>query len=107
MYKFKSHATGDLIMLEPNGRQMLTIIGKLDLATPSKGILLPQEMSAAIAALQAAIAEDDARRLQAEPPDTHDEPLLPEGIPLRQRAIPLIKMLLRSQSAVTEVVWGV
>ena len=28
LYKFKSKATGDLIMLEPNGRQVLRLIGK-------------------------------------------------------------------------------
>ena len=28
LYKFKSKATGDLIMLEPNGAQLLDIVGK-------------------------------------------------------------------------------
>jgi hypothetical protein len=28
LYKFKSKAAGDLIMLEPNGRRMLEIVGK-------------------------------------------------------------------------------
>ena len=28
LYKFKSRVTGDLIMLEPNGRQVLEIMGK-------------------------------------------------------------------------------
>lgn len=28
LYKFKSRATADLIMLEPQGRQIVTIIGK-------------------------------------------------------------------------------
>ncbi|MEY3765650.1 MAG: hypothetical protein RLZ03_609, partial [Pseudomonadota bacterium] len=28
LYKFKSKATGDLIMLEPHGRQILSLIGK-------------------------------------------------------------------------------
>ena len=28
LYKFKSKAAGDLIMLEPNGRRVLQIIGK-------------------------------------------------------------------------------
>ena len=28
LYKFKSKAAGDLIMLEPNGRRVLEIIGK-------------------------------------------------------------------------------
>ena len=28
LYKFKSRVTGDLIMLEPNGRQMVQLMGK-------------------------------------------------------------------------------
>jgi len=49
MYKFKSRAAGDLIMLEPNGRQILGIIGKYDSPADSKGILLPEQMPEAIA----------------------------------------------------------
>ena len=41
LYKFKSKAAGDLIMLEPNGRRVLEIIGK---DAGPKGIILPEEM---------------------------------------------------------------
>ena len=40
LYKFKSKAAGDLIMLEPNGRRVLQIIGK---EPGPKGIVLPEE----------------------------------------------------------------
>ena len=53
LYKFKSKNTGDVIMLEPNGRTILEIIGKD--AGPT-GIILPEQMPAAIKALQAANA---------------------------------------------------
>ena len=53
LYKFKSKAAGDLIMLEPNGRRVLEIIGKD--AAP-KGIIQPEQMQGAISALEAAIA---------------------------------------------------
>ena len=39
LYKFKSKATGDLIMLQPNGKSVLEIIGK-DAAAAS-GIIQP------------------------------------------------------------------
>ena len=38
LYKFKSKAAGDLIMLEPNGRRVLQIIGK---DPQPQGIILP------------------------------------------------------------------
>jgi len=48
LYKLKSKVTGDLIMLEPNGRRVLQIINKY--SPEGKGILLPEQMPAAIEA---------------------------------------------------------
>jgi Domain of unknown function (DUF1840) len=106
LYKFKSRAAGDLIMLEPSGRRVLGIIGKD--AGPT-GIILPVQMSAAISALESAIAKDEADQKAAaeqaraegvKPPPT-------EAISLRQRAVPFIDMLRRSEKAEVEIVWGV
>lgn len=99
LYKFKSKAAGDLIMLEANGRRVLEVIGK---DAGPKGIILPDQMPAAIAALQAAIAHEE----------THDQeaggaPVPGEGLGLRQRAVPFIDMLERNHKAGHEVVWGV
>ncbi len=59
LYKFKSRATADVIMLESNGRQVLEIVGK----TPgASGIITVQQIPAAIEALEAAVADDDALR---------------------------------------------
>jgi hypothetical protein len=109
MYKFKSRATGDLIMLEPNGRQIVSIIGKSSDAGPAKGIVLPDEMPAAIAALQAAIALDEERRAQeiAEALAKGETPPVFEGVSLKKRALPFIEMLTRCHEADREVVWGV
>ena len=54
LYKFKSQATGDLIMLEPQARRLLGIIGK---EPSARGIIEPAQMSAAIAALEHAVAQ--------------------------------------------------
>jgi hypothetical protein len=109
MYKFKSRAAGDLIMLEPNGRQILSIIGKLDGATAGKGILLPEQMLAAITALEEAVAHDEARRaqlaLQAE--EKGEAVAKTEGISLKLRALPFIEMIKRCHKADKEIVWGV
>ena len=62
LYKFKSKAAGDLIMLEPNGRRVLEIIGK---DAGPQGIIQPGEMPAAIAALDAAIQREEAEQKAA------------------------------------------
>jgi cyclopropane-fatty-acyl-phospholipid synthase len=109
LYKFKSKATADLIMLEPNGRQVLKILGKDDADSLKKGILQSHEMPAAIVALEAAIAQDEAaqQRRQKEAIDQGRTPEPAEGISLRQRVVPLIAMLRRCMQEEQEVVWGV
>lgn len=106
LYKFKSKATGDLILLEPNGRRMLEIMGK---AITPKGIVLPEEMGAAVSALRQAIEFDEAQQtLQTQEALGRGEPPpRMEAISLRQRATPLIEMLQRCQKADKEMVWGV
>ncbi|OOG45047.1 DUF1840 domain-containing protein [Polaromonas sp. A23] len=98
LYKFKSKASGDLIMLEANGRRVLEVIGK---EAGPKGIILPEQMPAAIVALQVAIALEESHDDDA--PDTVPR----EGLGLRQRALPFIEMLERNHKAGHEVVWGV
>ena len=107
LYKFKSKVTSDVIMLEPNGRQILQIWGKFEEGVPAKGILLPEDMPAAKAALEAAIAQEEAQRAQAalEAQASGEDTHVP-GISLRQRAMPLLDMLQRSLKAKKEIVWG-
>jgi hypothetical protein len=97
LYKFKSKNAGDVIMLEPNGRRMLEIIGK---DAGPKGIITAEQIPAAIAALKAAVAQEDEELKHPGAP-----PL--EGPGLRQRAMPFIDLLQRSQSGGNDVVWGV
>lgn len=106
LYKFKSKAAGDVIMLQPNGRQILQLIGKGDEEQLIKGILLPEEIPAAIAALQKAIAEAQARH-QAQADHEASAGVELNSITLRQRAAPFIEMLQRCYQADKEVVWGV
>lgn len=110
LYKFKSKAAGDLIMLQANGRRLLEIIGK-DTAPGSgdKGIILPAQMDAAIAALQAAIAREEAEQQAALAEALAEHSAAPrfEAIGLRTRALPFVEMLRRCQAAGKEIVWGV
>ena len=110
LYKFKSKAAGDLIMLEDNGRAILTIIGKGDPQALKQGIVQPPEMPAAIAALQQAVLEEEAR-LQLEADAARDAARAlasgGQGISLRQRSLTFIRMLERCHAQNKEIVWGV
>jgi hypothetical protein len=105
LYKFKSKAAADLIMLQPNGLRVLQIIGK----EGAKGIILPEQMPAAIAALEAAIAKEEAARkaAQVEAAETGEDLPRTDAISLRQRAVPFLDMLRRCEKAGKEIVWGV
>ena len=117
LYKFKSKATADLIMLEPNGKQILRIIGK---EPSSKGILEIAEMPQAIEALRQAVQQEEDTRAQldaqnlsssADTKDTKDSKGAATSgqerpVSLRQRAAPFIDMLQRAHKANKDVVWG-
>lgn len=110
LYKFKSKATGDVIMLQPHGERVLGIIGKRSASEPSvKGILLPEQMPQALLALQAAIEQEDVQRQQALAQAQAEHVAMPsfEAVTLRQRALPLMDMMrtcLQDEAAIT---WGV
>ena len=106
LYKFKSKAAGDLIMLEPNGRRVLEIIGK---EPAPKGIILPEQMTAAIHALEQAIVKEEAEHQAAidEAKAKGEVPPKFDSVSLRQRAVPFIDMLRRCEKAGKEIVWGV
>jgi hypothetical protein len=102
LYIFKSKAAGDLILLQANGERILQIIGK---EPGAKGIILPEQMPAAIAALEKAIARAEAAPGQDGESDG-DVPAA-DRVTLRQRAVPFLEMLRRCHAAQKEVVWGV
>ena len=110
IYKFKSKVSGDLIMLEENGRAILAIIGKTDPQNLIKGILLPQDMPAAIAALQDAVVKEEAHVQEKVDAARDAGRSLASGgqaISLRQRSLPFIRMLERCHAENKEIVWGV
>ena len=112
LYKFKSKATSDLIMLEPDGKRLLSIIRNDD---SSKGILTPEQLPQAIKALEAAIASEEVRVADALSAQK-EAGATPEGkvsfresetVSLKRRAQPMLEMLRSSLSAQVDVVWGV
>lgn len=101
IYKFRSKATGDLVMLGPNGDRMLRLIGR---EPAPKGIIEVADMAAAVGALQAAVRAEAAPA--AEDGDADDERRA-DRITLRQRLWPMIQMLEQARAAGEPVVWGV
>lgn len=105
IYKFKSKAAGDVIMMGPTGDKVLGLIGKD--VTP-KGIIEPAQMPAAIQALADAVKVDDEARASAgEQDENRTATAGRDSISLRQRAWPLVEMLKRAQAADEPVTWGV
>lgn len=99
LYKFKSPAAGDVIMLAPQGDQALRILGREPAA---KGIFEVADMPGLLAALQAAI--------DAEPPaaaEAAGDEVGKPAVGLRQRLWPLVEMLRRCLAAREPIVWGV
>ena len=93
LFKFKSKVTGDLIMLEPDAKRLLKIMGRED---QIKGIFLANQLPAVIAELESAVAQEEIEGLQD-----------PKQISLRQRSLPMLKMLKKCSTQSADVVWGV
>ena len=100
IYKFKSPASGDLIMLGPQGDQVLRLLGREPAA---RGIIEPAAMPAALAALQAAVVAEE--QSPADAADAAAAPPTP-AVGLRQRLWPMIEMLRRCLAAEKPIVWG-
>lgn len=106
---FKSPASGDVIMFEKNGKEMLSVLGK-DPAD-AKGIVTIDQLPGAIATLRGAIDADKARAAaHAEAADADDDDeARPSGggVSFFQRAVPLLDLLERSLKDKVPVTWGV
>lgn len=112
LYKFKSQATADVIMLRENAEELLKIISKEPGPT---GIVTVAQVPAAVAALKAEIqrreslpagdqaADDVCHQVAGADAAAGQE----EPISLRRRAAPFIEMLERSAALGKDVVWGV
>jgi hypothetical protein len=101
IYKFKSKACGDLIMLGPQGDQVLRLLGREPAA---KGIIEVAAMPAAIAALESAVAAEAG---QPQAPQDEDAAAAEQAVGLRQRVWPMVEMLRQAHAAAQPVVWGV
>ncbi|MFH1871596.1 MAG: DUF1840 domain-containing protein [Pseudomonadota bacterium] len=103
---FKSKASGDVIMLGENGKEMLRLLGKD--ADDSKGIFTADQLPGAIAALKQAIADDkaspDASQMEKPVNGSYDAG---DGVRLYHRALPVLELMERAMQEDAYVTWGV
>jgi transposase-like protein len=106
LYRFQSRATPPFVMLEVNARQLFEIIGR---SPAPKGVITTDQMPAAIAALEAAMAREgeNAHNADAYAVEGHDNEAEKQHIGLRQRAAPLLHMLKDSLADGKDVIWEV
>lgn len=114
LFKFKSKASADLIMLEADGRRILKAMLDDD---PVQGIVLAADLPQALSRLELAVAQDEAlyklraekaaaRRGGQESVEDEQELAVP-AIRLAQRAAPMLQMIRRCMAEQADLVWGV
>jgi hypothetical protein len=110
MIHFTSKVAGEVQMLTAHGEQVLRAIGK---PVEVRGVITPEQIPAALAALHNAINMDlDERRellagaIAKAKAEGEEEPT-DHGVDLGRRAFPLIQMLERAAVANEPVLWGV
>ena len=106
LYRFKSKAGADVLMMGDSAAAVLRLLGRD--AAP-QGILESADLPRLLQALEAGVAEDEARMQQAaaEAQAAGQRPPVRQGVSLRQRAWPLRELMQRSIKDGVDIVWGV
>ena len=100
LYKFKSRAAADLVMLESVGRRLLEVLGREPV---DKGIFEAPDLPALMQRLEQAIEQEEAEREAKAQGQTIRRP----EVSLRQRLWPMREMMRRSHAEGQPIVWGV
>jgi hypothetical protein len=103
-YTFKSRSAASVTMLRANGDDLLRLIGRMP---AERGALGPEDLPAAIAAIEAAIALREPPPRAAAPAQADDDDDAGAAVPLRQRALPFLELLVQARAAGEPVTWGV
>ncbi|MGA1287281.1 MAG: DUF1840 domain-containing protein [Rubrivivax sp.] len=108
LYRFRSKASADVLMLEPQAEGLLKALGR---EPSAQGIIEPAAMPDALAKLRAAIELDEQARARMPSDDAQREAAaLAAGrdpVPLRGRWWPMVEMLRRCHAEDAPIVWGV
>ena len=98
LYKFKSKAAGDVIMTQPVGERMLSLIGK---PASAQGIIEVDQLQAAMSALESAVAAESPKAAEGDAATPRAD-----AVSLRQRVWPMVEMMKRALAAKEPIVWG-
>ena len=111
LYKFKSPAGADVIMNQAPAEHILDVIGK---GASAQGIITAEQIPAAIQALRAEVARQEAEMKAA--PQAHERDDVAEQVAedqgksdtvlFSQRVTPLIKLMELSLAEGKGVIWG-
>lgn len=108
LYRFRSKASADVLMLEPQAEVLLKALGR---EPSSAGIIEPAAMPDALARLRAAIELDEQARARMPVDDAQREAAAlaagRDAVPLRGRWWPMVEMLRRCHAEDAPIVWGV
>ena len=106
LYRFKSKAGADVIMMADSADAVLRLMGR---EPAQQGILEVTALPGLIQALEAGVAADEAQfqRSVDEAKAAGEATPRRQGVSLRQRAWPLLELMQRSVKEKADVVWGV
>lgn len=99
---FKSKYSPDILMLESVGRELIRLMGH---SGSLPGSLAAQDIPAALARLETAVAGGSTRALQADHPQVQDDDKREPAISAAHRAGPLITMLQTAAREAEHVIW--
>ncbi len=104
LYRFKSRAAADLVMLEPTGRRLLEVLGR---EPSAQGIFEWAELPGLIQRLEAAIEQEESGLAQtAHQAGLQGQTVRRPEVSLRQRFWPMREMMRRSHAAQEPILWG-
>ena len=106
LYRFKSKAGADVIMMADSADAVLRLMGR---QPAQQGILEAASLPGLIQALEAGVAADEAQFQRGVDEAKAADEGVPrrQGVSLRQRAWPLHELMQRSVKEGADVVWGV
>ncbi len=106
LYKFKSKAGSDVIMLAIHATQVLAAFGRQGAA---KGIVEVLDLPQAIQSLEQAFSQESALAKQTLIENENEEPTTQvhsETVSLHQRAWPLLMLMKQAQKEGHVITWG-
>lgn len=105
LYKFKSRAAADLVMLETVGRRLQELLGR---EPADKGIFEADDLPVLMQRLEQAIEQEEAMLEEAErEAKAQGQTIRRPEVSLRQRLWPMREMMRRSHAEGQPIVWGV